>query len=243
MKREFLPGAGEAGVRLDIFLAGRLPEYSRAYVQKLIRAGRVTLPGIAAVPRTPVAAGLPVTVELPEPAAPPPPEPENFAFPILYEDSAMVVINKPAGVVVHPAPGNPDGTVVNALLGRYPELRSPELPPDARPGIVHRLDKDTSGCLAAARTPAAQSRLAAAFANRETAKIYLALTAGIPEAPRGRVENLIGRHPVNRQKMAVVERNGKPAEIASNALNVLEEYFAAHPSVVLSDTPRFVIHG
>ena len=211
MKREFCPTPENAGERLDLYLAAQLSECSRAYLQKVIRSGRVTVNGAPGAPRTPVAAGAKIVVELPEVEAPAAPRPEDFAFPILYEDDCMVVINKPAGVVVHPAPGNPDGTVVNALLGRYPELRSTELPDDARPGIVHRLDKDTSGCLAAARTPEAQSRLAAAFAERKTAKVYLALTSGIPKEARGRIENLIGRHPVNRQKMAIVRRNGKPA--------------------------------
>ena len=212
MKRDFRPAPENAGQRLDLYLAGQMPECSRAYLQKLIRAGRVTVGGTPeSAPRAPVAAGMAIAVDLPEHDAPAAPAAEEFAFPILYEDDFMVVIDKPADVVVHPAPGNPDGTVVNALLGRYPELRAAELPDDVRPGIVHRLDKDTSGCLVAARTPEAQSRLAAAFAERKTAKIYLALTAGVPKEPRGRIENLIGRHPVNRQKMAVVQRNGKTA--------------------------------
>lgn len=202
-----------SNLRLDQFLTEQLAGYSRAYLQKLIKSGKVTLSGqTITVNKTALPGAGTITIELPEIAADAPRlAAEEFAYELLYEDAVMAVINKPAGVVVHPAPGNPDGTVANAILGRYPELRSAELPDGSRPGIVHRLDKDTSGCLAIARTPQAQAKLGQAFADRETGKIYLALTAGIPAQIRGRIENLIGRHPVNRQKMAIVERNGKSA--------------------------------
>ena len=212
MIRKFQITPADAKQRLDQFLAAKLPDQSRSYLQKLIKSGRVTLndqiidSNKAALP----ASGV-VYVDLPEIAAETAPAAEEFTFELLYEDEFMAVINKPPGVVVHPAPGNTDGTVVNAILSRYPELRSAELPDGSRPGIVHRLDKDTSGCLAIARTPEAQAKLCQAFAERDTRKTYLAITAGVPKEPRGRIENLIGRHPVNRQKMAVVERNGKVA--------------------------------
>ncbi|MDD3155813.1 MAG: RluA family pseudouridine synthase, partial [Victivallaceae bacterium] len=172
----------------------------------LVRADGVAL----TVPRYPVRAGMLICVELPEPECPEPVA-EPFDFPILYEDEAMLVIAKPAGVVVHPAVGNPAGTVVNALLGRYPQLAEtmPGLP--GRPGIVHRLDKDTSGCLVIAKTPEAQYKLSSSFAGRETGKTYLAVVRGVPRKPEAEITGLIGRHPVNRQKMAVVERNGKLA--------------------------------
>ena len=212
MIRKFHLTKAAENVRLDQFLAEQLPEHSRSYLQKLIKNGKVTLDGNAVtVNKTALPAKGVVIVELPEIQNSDTVAAEEFAFELLYEDDVMAIINKPAGVVVHPAPGNPDGTVVNALLSRYPELRSAELPDDSRPGIVHRLDKDTSGCLAVARTPEAQAKLCEAFAERETGKIYLALTAGVPQPQKGRIENLIGRHPVNRQKMAIVERNGKIA--------------------------------
>lgn len=212
MIRKFHLAANDAKQRLDQFLAAKLPEQSRSYLQKLIKSDRVLLDGQvinsnkSALPGSGV-----VIVDLPEIIAENSPAAEEFSFELLYEDEFMAVINKPAGVVVHPAPGNSDGTVVNAILSRYPELRSAELPDGSRPGIVHRLDKDTSGCLAVARTPEAQAKLCQAFADRDTRKTYLAITAGVPREPRGRIENLIGRHPVNRQKMAVVEKNGKVA--------------------------------
>ncbi len=212
MIRKFYLTKATESVRLDQFLASQLPEYSRAYLQKLVKSGTVKLDGnVFSLNKTLLPGKGIITVELPEIQSNNEPVAEYFAFDLLYEDSVMAIINKPAGVVVHPAPGKPDGTVVNALLSRYPELRSAELPDGSRPGIVHRLDKDTSGCLAVARTPEAQAKLCEAFAARETGKIYLALTAGVPMQKNGRIENLIGRHVVNRQKMAVVERNGKIA--------------------------------
>ena len=212
MIRKFYLTKATESVRLDQFLASQLPEYSRAYLQKLVKSGTVKLDGnVFSLNKTLLPGKGTITVELPEIQSNNEPIAEDFVFDLLYEDSVMAIINKPAGVVVHPAPGNPDGTVVNALLSRYPELRSDELPDGSRPGIVHRLDKDTSGCLAVARTPEAQAKLCEAFAARETGKIYLALTAGVPMQKSGRIENLIGRHVVNRQKMAVVERNGKIA--------------------------------
>ena len=201
----------EAGTRLDRCLSRLIPGSSRTYLQKLIAEGLVTSEGTAlTVPRYPVRAGMRITVELPEPESTEPVA-EPFDFPILYEDEAMLVIAKPAGVVVHPAAGNPTGTVVNALLGRYPHLAETLACTTGRPGIVHRLDKDTSGCLVIAKTPEAQYKLSSSFAGRETGKTYLAIVRGIPRRAEGEITGLIGRHPVNRQKMAVVERNGKLA--------------------------------
>ena len=140
---------------------------------------------------------------------------EKFEFDILYEDPSFLVIDKPAGVVVHPAPGNYEGTVVNALIGRYPAMAEDFAEEDGnRPGIVHRLDKDTSGCLAVAKTVEAKFKLGKAFADRKTGKTYLAVCRGIPKQVSGELKTLIGRHPVNRQKMAIVERNGKEAHSA-----------------------------
>ena len=208
---EFTVTPEEAGVRLDRALSRMLPDSSRTFLQKIIKEGAVQCNGqVVLVPRTPVQYGMKVTVAMPEFAAPAPPQAEEFDFPILYEDDSMLVIDKPWGVVVHPAAGNQEGTVVNALLGRYPALAS-EAAINSRPGIVHRLDKDTSGCLVIAKTPEAQFHLGNSFANREVSKTYLTIVRGVPSRPTGEIVTLIGRHPVNRQKMAVVERNGKTA--------------------------------
>jgi len=201
------------GVRLDLCVSRLLRDASRSYLQKLIKNGQVTVDGTVVVaPRFPVRGGMKVAVPLTEPAADDIPEPDdNFDYPILFEDEHMVVINKPAGLVVHPAAGNPDGTLVNAILGRYPEMLDEFEGVGGRPGIVHRLDKDTSGCLVVAKTPQAQFALSGSFADRRISKTYLAVTVGVPRLKNSRIQTLIGRHPVNRQKMAVVQKNGKEA--------------------------------
>ncbi|MGE4563690.1 MAG: RluA family pseudouridine synthase [Victivallaceae bacterium] len=206
---EFIISADLAGERLDRALTRLMSDASRSWLQKLIRDGRVRCDGLAVdSTRLAVREGMKLEVDLPAPL-PELPVAEEFTFPVLFEDEAMLVIDKPAGVVVHPAAGNASGTVVNALLGRYPELMEELDESDHRPGIVHRLDKDTSGCLVIAKTPNAQFKLSQAFASREVEKRYLALLRGEMREARREVETLIGRHPVNRQKMAVVERNGK----------------------------------
>lgn len=208
---EFTVTREESGVRLDRALSRLLPDSSRTFLQKIIKDGAVFCDGKAVtVPRFPVQSGMKIKVAMPDSTLPEPPAAEAFDFPILYEDEMMLVINKPAGVVVHPAAGNHEGTVLNALLGRYPALAE-GLTVNSRPGIVHRLDKDTSGCLVIAKTPEAQFHLGNAFANRQVSKTYLTIVRGIPSRPTGELVTLIGRHPVNRQKMAVVERNGKTA--------------------------------
>lgn len=211
--REFTIPPEHAGFRLDRSLAALIPDSSRTYLQNLIKNGVVALNGKpATVPRSCVQPGMVMTVEFPEEKSAEI-SPEPFEYTILFEDENFLVIDKPAGTVVHPAAGNPDGTVVNALLHRYPGIE--KLFPNAeRPGIVHRLDKDTSGCLAIAKTPDALYKLGQAFANRETAKTYLAICRGVPKKLSGELKTLIGRHPGNRQKMAIVDRNGKEAHTA-----------------------------
>ena len=208
---EFTIDGSCAGSRLDAALAKLIPDSSRAYLQKLIKDGGVTVDGkVVTLPRTPVKAGNLLQIAMPqmeevELAA------EDFEFEILFEDRSLLIINKPAGVVVHPGAGNYQGTVVNALLGRYPELEKIFPDADGRPGIVHRLDKDTSGCLAIAKTPEAMFKLGKAFAEHTAKKCYLAICRGVPKENSGTMTTLIGRHPVNRQKMAIVDRNGKEA--------------------------------
>ena len=143
---------------------------------------------------------------------------ENIDLPVLYEDEEIIVINKPAGIVVHPAAGNWTGTVVNALLGRNDEFVGDLSEGDLRPGIVHRLDKDTTGVLVAAKTPEAQFRLSKFFADRKVSKTYLAIVLGVPKEPTKQLISMLGRHPVNRKKMAIVPRNGKEAVTIYNTL-------------------------
>jgi 23S rRNA pseudouridine1911/1915/1917 synthase len=197
--------------RLDAYLASRLDALSRARIQTLIRDQHIRINHNPAKPRDPVKPGDHITIHLPE-AVPANAAPENIPLAILYEDEHLVVVDKAHGMVVHPAPGNPAGTLVNALLhhcnGRLSGIGGVE-----RPGIVHRLDKDTSGCIVIAKTDTAHQSLTAQFAARESMeKIYLAVTHGAPRPAAGTVFTHIGRHPVNRQKMAVVNPpGGKPA--------------------------------
>jgi 23S rRNA pseudouridine1911/1915/1917 synthase len=200
----------EAGRRLDVFLAARFPERSRSFLQRLVIGGAVTVNGRTPRKADQLAAGDQVTIAWPV-ARPLTLGAEHVPLPVLFEDGDLLVINKPAGLTVHPGAGTQAGTLVNALLGYDFEQFSPLVDAAGRPGIVHRLDKDTSGVLVVARTLQAKAALAAAFAARRVAKRYLACVDGRLPQPEVAVETLIGRHPVHRQKMAVVTRNGKPA--------------------------------
>lgn len=197
--------------RLDVFLASRLEALSRARIQALIRDQFILVNNGPAKPRDAVKAGDRISIALPE-AVPALAAPEEIPLTILYEDEHLVVIDKAHGMVVHPAAGNPCGTLVNALLfhckGQLSGIGGVE-----RPGIVHRLDKDTSGCLVVAKTDAAHQSLTAQFAARETMeKLYLAVTYGVPSPESGTVFTHLARHPVNRQKMAVCNPpGGKPS--------------------------------
>ena len=201
-----------AGTRLDRCLSRLINGSSRTFLQELIKGGMVTCDGeVIDIPRYPVKANMIVVVNMPEYESDETLLAEDFEFPIVYEDKYMLVINKPYGVVVHPAAGNASGTIVNALMGRYPEFATDFSFANERPGIVHRLDKDTSGCLVVAKTPDAQYKLGSSFAERETSKTYLAIVRGIPAKKSDEINTLIGRHPGNRQKMAVVPCHGKVA--------------------------------
>jgi 23S rRNA pseudouridine1911/1915/1917 synthase len=195
------------GERLDAYLAGRLKELSRSRIQALIRDQFILVNGNPAKPRDSVKVGDRISIVIPE-AVPLENAPQELPLEILHEDDDLIVLNKAHGMVVHPAPGNPDGTMVNALLhhcqGRLSGIGGVE-----RPGIVHRLDKDTSGCLVVAKSDVAHQSLVTQFAERSTMeKIYLAVTMGVPKPEKDTIFTHIGRHPVNRQKMAVVNPPG-----------------------------------
>jgi 23S rRNA pseudouridine1911/1915/1917 synthase len=199
-----------AGQRLDRFLADAIGTISRARVKSLIEAGHVTRDGIARhEPAESVLAGAAYTVA-PPPPLPARPQPQDIPLAILYEDADIVVLDKPAGLVVHPAPGNPDGTLVNALLAHCGDSLT-GIGGERRPGIVHRLDKDTSGVMVVAKTAEALATLSAAFAARDLDRAYLALCWGLPSPARGEIEGAIGRDPHERKRMAMVARGGKPA--------------------------------
>jgi 23S rRNA pseudouridine1911/1915/1917 synthase len=216
-----------AGERLDAFLATRLAELSRSRIQTLIREQFIQVNGHPAKPRDAVKSGDVISVVLPE-AVPLHNEAQDIALDILFEDDDLVVLNKASGMVVHPAPGNPDGTLVNALLhhcqGKLSGIGGVE-----RPGIVHRLDKDTSGCLVVAKSDVAHQSLVTQFSERSTMeKLYLAVTQGVPKPAKDTIFTHIGRHPVNRQKMAVVNPPGGKTAITDY------EILASDPSTLTS---------
>jgi 23S rRNA pseudouridine1911/1915/1917 synthase len=193
---------GQAGTRLDQFLAAHVTALSRSRLQALIRDGHVTVNGATVKPGAKLRSGDAVALAEPPPA-PSGTEAEDIALDILFEDDDLIVLNKPPGMVVHPAAGNWAGTIVNALLHHCPALSG--IGGTQRPGIVHRLDKETSGCLVAAKNDAAHQALARQFAGREVTKIYLALAAGKFARLSGKIDAPIGRHPVHRKKMTVVK--------------------------------------
>ena len=206
----FIAPAEAQGVRVDRFLAEAMDTTSRARVKSLIEAGRVSRDGAPLnQPAEPVRAGACYAVALPAPVAATP-QPQHIPFPILFEDADLLVLDKPAGLVVHPAPGNLDGTLVNALLAHCGDSL-PGIGGERRPGIVHRLDKDTSGVMVVAKTEFALAALSAAFAARDLDRFYLALCWGLPNPAAGTIEGAIGRDPRERKRMAVVSHGGRAA--------------------------------
>ena len=187
----------EAGARLDVYLAGQTPGLTRSRLQKLVEEGRVQVNGMAKKANYRVSRGDRITLELPEPEDIPL-EPEDIPLDVVYEDGDIVVVNKPRGMVVHPAAGNYTGTLVQALLYHCGDLSG--IGGAARPGIVHRIDKDTTGLLVVAKNDMAHQSLARQIQLKEAGRIYLALVEGRVTQP-GRVEAPIGRDPKDRKRM------------------------------------------
>jgi 23S rRNA pseudouridine1911/1915/1917 synthase len=201
---------GDAGMRLDAYLARALPAISRSRLKRLIAGGQVRGGDRAATdPATKVRAGQRFTVTIPD-AIEAAPAPQAIPLDVIYEDAELIVIDKPAGLVVHPAAGNPDRTLVNALLAHCGTSLS-GIGGVRRPGIVHRLDKDTSGLMVAAKTDRAHAGLATQFAAHEVERAYRAIVWGRPRPAQGEIAGNIGRSPRNRQKMALRREGGKPA--------------------------------
>lgn len=198
----------EAGERLDRILAARLATLSRSRLKKLIETGQVSLEGRTINdPSLRVKGGQSFVVNLPPPIADRP-EPQDMPLAVVYEDDQLLVLDKPAGLVVHPAPGNPDRTLVNALLAHCGASLA-GIGGVRRPGIVHRIDKDTSGLMVVAKTELAQQKLSADFAAHTLTRSYLAVVRGVPSPREGTIANRIGRSRINRKKMAVVTNGGK----------------------------------
>lgn len=205
-----LANDGADGDRLDRILADGLTDLSRSRLKVLIVDGHVAADGVTITdPSYRVKRGQTFTVDVPE-ARPAAPQGQAIALDVVYEDDAIIVVNKPPGMVVHPAAGNPDGTLVNALLAHCGDSLS-GIGGVKRPGIVHRLDKDTSGLIVAAKTDAAHAALAAQLAERTMSRVYHALVWGCPEPLQGTIDKPLGRDPRNRKRMAVRARGGKAA--------------------------------
>jgi len=195
--------------RLDTFLRERFAGVSRGAIQRLLEGGCILVDGRIVKPTHVPKAGETISVRWPD-AQPAAAQPESTALDILFEDGDLLVINKPPGMVVHPAPGHSGGTLVNALLGHCAGQLS-GIGGVARPGIVHRLDKDTSGCVVVAKNDQTHLALSAQFARRETQKFYEAIVCGAPARSRGEIVASIARHPTQRQRMAVATTGGRSA--------------------------------
>ncbi len=227
MERRFIVELAQP--RLDRFLADELPDHSRAEVQRWIKQGLARVNGKTARPGMALKPGDVIALTIPEPE---PTEllPEDIPLVILYEDEDIIAVDKPAGMVVHPAAGHSSGTLVNAILWHFPDIEG--VGEGGRPGIVHRLDKDTSGIILVAKNPRAHRHLQAQFKDRTIEKTYLALVHGHVSPEQGLIDAPIGRHPRHRKRMAIVPANkGRAAQteyevVAYYDVNTL---LAAHP--------------
>ncbi|MDE0839011.1 MAG: RluA family pseudouridine synthase [Kiritimatiellae bacterium] len=196
------------GQRVDTWLDTQLPDHSRSSIRRLIDAGHLQRNGAPPKPHQKLQEGDHLLMHFPQKQSVIP-QPEALPLDLLFEDDHIAVLNKTPGMVVHPAPGHHSGTLVNALLHRFPQLKAGEA--NMRPGIVHRLDRDTSGVLIVALTPAATDMLMQQFKSGQIEKRYDAIVSGCPRPPNGRIETLIARHPKDRKRMAVSDDHGKLA--------------------------------
>ena len=229
-----------AGLRLDQFLRRELPEHSRAFLQKLIEQGDVRVNGKPSKPSHTVHAGDEVGVEIPPPR-PLEAQPEEIPLDVLFEDDDLIVVNKPAGLVVHPAAGNQEHTLVNALLhhcrGGLAGIGGVE-----RPGIVHRLDKGTSGCIVVAKTDFAHQALVAQFKSRGVKKIYRAVCWGKLSEPSGRIETVIGRSERDRKKMSARVARGRQAVTDYRVLKQFADFALVELHIHTGRTHQIRVH-
>ncbi len=223
----------DTGKRLDVFLTEKLGDFSRSYIDKLILEGRALVNGRRIKPGYKIKDADLVKINIPKPK-PLEVRAENIYLDILYEDSDIIVVNKPRGMVVHPAAGNYTGTLVNALLNHCRDSLS-DINGAVRPGIVHRIDKDTSGVLVAAKNNKAHERLSGKLKEHDIKRLYIALAEGIIPEDSGKVDAPIGRNPIERKKMAVNIKNGRSAV---TYFKVLERFKSATLLELLLETGR-----
>jgi 23S rRNA pseudouridine1911/1915/1917 synthase len=218
--RELRLACESGGERIDAWLSEHVAGVSRSYAQKLLAGGAVSVNGAPAPKSYRTKRGDSISLSIPPPESPVA-KGQDIPIAVVYEDAHIIVVDKPQGMVVHPAAGNADGTLVNALLfhcaGRLSDISGV-----VRPGIVHRLDKDTSGLIVAAKTNAAHQKLAADFKERRVRKLYNAIAVGHLEHGSGRIELPIGRHRTDRKKMAVLESGGRPAVTLFRVVRLLD---------------------
>ena len=214
-------GPEDTGMRIDVFVSSK-EGISRSAAARLIEEGEVLLNGLPCAKNARISAGDTVSVTLPEPEDIEA-QPEDIPLDIVYEDDDIIVINKPVGMVVHPAPGNPDGTLVNALLFHCRGSLS-GIGGKIRPGIVHRIDKDTAGLIVAAKNDAAHAGLAAGLKTHEIKRIYYTVAIGNIKADSGTIDAPVGRHPTDRKRMAVIRDPEKKSREAVTHYEVLERF-------------------
>ena len=232
--------AKESGERIDALLARHLDGFSRTAIQRLIQQGHVSLRDVPVKKNQKTSSGeiyeisLPALQELPL-------LPQDIPLDVRFEDDSVIVINKPRGLVVHPAPGHPDGTLVNALLHHCGDSLS-GIGGKKRPGIVHRIDKDTSGLLIAAKTDQAHQFLSAQLADRSLSRTYEAVAHGHFRDPCGTIDRPIGRNPNDRKKMAVTEKNSRPAVTHWSVLTQYQDYAHIRCSLETGRTHQIRVH-
>ena len=228
----------KGGLRLDKHVAQEHPELSRSYIQKLIEDSYITVNGQSAKPGLKLKTGDQIIVILPPPP-PTSPQPESMPVPIAYEDDDLIVVDKPAGLTVHPAPGHPSHTLVNALLAHCPGLAA--IDDSERPGIVHRLDRDTSGLMVVAKNRFAWTNLSRQISSRLAIKQYLLLVRGHVLSSQGIIEAPIGRNPRDRKKMATVA-GGRPACTVYKVLRYLDDYTLVEATLKTGRTHQLRVH-